>query len=172
MRQETLNGRTTVAASKVIRIDQEVWFELQQRAIPFQDNPNSVLRRLLELTTIRARDSIDSGTDLPFTRVGKLLQLVKPQTGKLLAISPTKTGQCYRFKSRRDKVVAFIHSQVRRLKVESSEQMANDAGINNWDHWLSNGWWRQDHSVYWYIPNDDEGAYARVAGVLGRLWRI
>ena len=170
--QENLNGRTTVTSSRVIRIDQEVWSELQQRAVPFQDNPNSVLRRLLELTTIRASDSDGSRTDVPITRVRKLLRLVEPQTGKPLVISPTRTGQSYRFKSSRDKVVAFIHPQGRRLKVESSEQMATDAGINNWDHWLKNGWWRQDHSVYWLVPNDDEIAFDRVAVVLGRLWRL
>ena len=172
MMRENANGRTTVATSKVIRIDLEVWSQLQLRAIPFQDNPNSVLRRLLKLTTTKASDSNGSGTDLPITRVGKLLKLVEPQTGKPLAISATRTGQSYRFKSHRDKVVAFIHSQTKRLKVESSEQMARDAGINNWDHWLKNGWWRQDHSVYWFIPNDDDGAYERVAVVLGRLWRL
>jgi len=159
MIQEHFNTKTTVPSTRVIRIDQEVWSELQQRAIPFQDNPNSVLRRLLELTTIRASDSNDSGNGVPIPRVRKLLRLVEPQTDKPLAISPTRTGQSYRFKSRRDKVVAFIHPQDRRLKVESSERMATDAGINNWDHWLKNGWWRQDHSVYWLIPNDDEGAF-------------
>jgi len=32
-----------------IRIDQEVWNELQRRAEPFVDNPNTVIRRLLKL---------------------------------------------------------------------------------------------------------------------------
>ena len=172
MIQEHFNGRTTVPSSRVIRIDQEVWSELQRRAIPFQDNPNSVIRRLLELTTNRASNSNGSGTGVPITRVGELLRLVEPQIGKPLEISRTRSGQSYRFKSSLEKVVAFIHPQARRLKVESSEQMATEAGINNWDHWLKNGWWRQDHSVYWLVPNDDEAAYDRVAVVLGRLWRL
>jgi len=34
----------------VIRIDDEVWKELQRRAEPLVDSPNSVLRKMLELT--------------------------------------------------------------------------------------------------------------------------
>jgi hypothetical protein len=36
-------------APQTIRIDPEVWFALQQRAIPFVETPNDVLRRLLGL---------------------------------------------------------------------------------------------------------------------------
>ena len=34
---------------KVIRIDDEVWKVLQKRAVPLQDTPNTVLRRILRL---------------------------------------------------------------------------------------------------------------------------
>ena len=34
---------------KVIRIDDEVWKLLQKRAVPLQDTPNTVLRRILRL---------------------------------------------------------------------------------------------------------------------------
>src|SRR5437660_477516 len=34
---------------KVIRIDEDVWAGLQKKAQPFEDTPNSVLRRLLGL---------------------------------------------------------------------------------------------------------------------------
>jgi hypothetical protein len=34
---------------KVIRIDDDVWKILQQKAIPFEDTPNTVLRRILGL---------------------------------------------------------------------------------------------------------------------------
>lgn len=34
---------------RVIRIDDDVWRVLQKRAVPLQDTPNSVLRRLLRL---------------------------------------------------------------------------------------------------------------------------
>jgi hypothetical protein len=36
-------------APQTIRIDPEVWFALQQRAVPFIETPNDVLRRLLGL---------------------------------------------------------------------------------------------------------------------------
>jgi hypothetical protein len=36
-------------APQTIRIDPEVWFALQQRAVPFVETPNDVLRRLLGL---------------------------------------------------------------------------------------------------------------------------
>ena len=35
--------------SRVIRIDEEVWAELQRRARPFEDNPNAVIRKVLGL---------------------------------------------------------------------------------------------------------------------------
>jgi hypothetical protein len=36
-------------APETIRIDPEVWLELQKRAVPFVETPNDVLRRLLGL---------------------------------------------------------------------------------------------------------------------------
>jgi hypothetical protein len=38
----------------VIRVDDEVWKELQRRAEPLIDTPNSVLRRILRLTADKA----------------------------------------------------------------------------------------------------------------------
>jgi hypothetical protein len=38
-------------APQTIRIDPDVWFALQQRAVPFVETPNDVLRRLLGLGT-------------------------------------------------------------------------------------------------------------------------
>ena len=40
----------------VIRVDDEVWKELQRRAEPLVDTPNSVLRRILGLTGDKGRD--------------------------------------------------------------------------------------------------------------------
>ena len=39
----------------VIRIDAEVYQELQKQAVPFEDNPNSVLRRILNLSATRSK---------------------------------------------------------------------------------------------------------------------
>ena len=38
-----------IKPSKVIRIDAQVWAELQRRARPLEDTPNSVLRRVAYL---------------------------------------------------------------------------------------------------------------------------
>jgi hypothetical protein len=40
----------------VIRVDEEVWKELQRRAEPLVDTPNSVLRRILGLTENKVDD--------------------------------------------------------------------------------------------------------------------
>jgi hypothetical protein len=38
---------------RTIRIDEDVWIQLQKRAQPFVDSPNDVLRRLLQLNESR-----------------------------------------------------------------------------------------------------------------------
>ena len=160
-----------MVSTRVIRIDREVWNELQERAVAFEDNPNSVLRRLLGLTPNRVSETDDSEPGVLDTRIAKLIYLVVDRVGESPVFSLTKTGQSHTFKSQRGKVVAFIHGQKKRLKVESSEQLATKAEINNWNHWLKNGWWNQDNSVYWYVTNDDDDAYEWVADVLDMLWR-
>ena len=160
-----------MASSKVIRIDHEVWAELQLRAVPFQDNPNSVLRRAFGLRPARTGQSDGSETDELDTRVAKLFHLVQERIDYPVLPSITTNGRSCRFKSQSTRVVAFIYSQIRRLKVATSEQIATNAGIKTWDHWLKNGWWNQDNSVYWHILNDDDDAYVQVADVLDRLWR-
>jgi len=171
MLQENHCGQNSVPPTKVIRIDGEVWSELQLRAIPFEDNPNSVLRRILGLTS-KATVTVNAsaGIDLDL-RVTALLALVEARIGQALVVSATNTGRSHRFRSKRGKLVAFLHQQIHRIKVESSEQMATEAGIDSWDHCLINGWWGQDSSVHWYTPNDDHDAYVRAANVLERLWR-
>jgi hypothetical protein len=48
--------------SPTIRIDDEVYKWLQSQAIPFQDNPNSVLRRLAGLDRPVTREDAERGT--------------------------------------------------------------------------------------------------------------
>ena len=43
---------------KVIRIDNDVWKLLKEKAIPLEDNPNSVLRRLLGIDQRREKSPI------------------------------------------------------------------------------------------------------------------
>ena len=40
---------------RVIRVDDEVWRALQKKALPFEDTPNSVLRRVLKVNGVRSR---------------------------------------------------------------------------------------------------------------------
>ena len=44
-----------------IRVDEEVWTELQKKAEPLVDNPNSVLRRILGLSDAKARKQPGNG---------------------------------------------------------------------------------------------------------------
>jgi hypothetical protein len=62
--------------SKVIRIDEEVWAELQKRARPLEDTPNSVLRRVFGLPDEGSEaDGMDS-------RITTLLELAEESLGK------------------------------------------------------------------------------------------
>jgi hypothetical protein len=40
---------------RVIRVDDDVWRALQKKASPFDDTPNSVLRRVLKVNGVRSR---------------------------------------------------------------------------------------------------------------------
>ena len=62
--------------AKVIRIDDEVWAELQKRARPLEDTPNSVLRRVFGLP--------EEGTETDKTdiRITKLLESVEESVGE------------------------------------------------------------------------------------------
>ena len=53
-----------------IRVDTEVWKELQKRAEPLVDNPNSVLRRILGLSNANARDQRGNGHSSSAAAVG------------------------------------------------------------------------------------------------------
>ena len=61
--------------SKVIRIDAEVWAELQRRARPLEDTPNSVLRWVFGL-----REE-GTGPEHLEPRVARLLALVQDLVG-------------------------------------------------------------------------------------------
>ena len=61
--------------AKVIRIDEEVWAELQKRARPLVDTPNSVLRRVFSLS------EEGSETDETDIRITKLLKAVDESVG-------------------------------------------------------------------------------------------
>ncbi len=59
-----------------IDIDDEVWKELQKRAIPFEDTPNSVLRKLLGLEDADKKNSI---TEIA-SKISKISEPIKLPT--------------------------------------------------------------------------------------------
>ena len=56
--------------SRVIRIDDEVWTWLQSNAEPFEDTPNSVLRRVAQLDSEVASDD-GNEAEAPMSTIGK-----------------------------------------------------------------------------------------------------
>ena len=75
--------------SKVIRIDAEVWAELQRRARPLEDTPNSVLRRVFGLP--------DEGTgpERLEPRVARLLALVQDLVGQMPQVEAARKGYSF-----------------------------------------------------------------------------
>jgi len=152
--------------SRVIRIDNEVWAELQRRACPFEDTPNTVLRKVLGLT-VNAGSNDDSGGNVMNIRVSKLITLVGG--APLVVQSITSDNDIVSILSNHGTKFGYIYPQRRRLKVEIRKDWAVKAGLTGWDHWLENGWFNAGPSVYWYLPDEDIDAYKRVANILATL---
>jgi hypothetical protein len=148
--------------SKVIRIDTQVWAELQRRARPLEDTPNSVLRRVLGLP----EDS--AGPPRPEPRVTKLLALVRDMVGQMPHVETARKG--YAFLSPTGMVVADLRPQKERLRVEASKTVAETAGLTAWDREGSEGF-DGGPTVRWYAANSDDSGYQRLAVVLAQLWR-
>jgi hypothetical protein len=150
-----------MAPSKVIRIDEEVWAELQRRARPLEDTPNSVLRRVFGLS----EEATEQGMD---RRVAELLELAQEKIGKRLILSPQKNG--YALLSVTNEPVAFIRSHRQRIRLTASKQTAQDAGLTGWHRERAESIFSGE-SVRWYAPDGDEVAYREIAAVLAKLWR-
>jgi hypothetical protein len=148
--------------SKVIRIDAQVWAELQRRARPLEDTPNSVLRRVLGLP----EDSAGPARLEP--RVTKLLALVRDLAGQMPDVEPARKG--YAFLSSTGMVVADLRPQKERLRVEASKTVAETAGLTAWDREGSEGF-DSGRTVRWYAADSDDTGYQRLAVVLAQLWR-
>ena len=148
--------------SKVIRIDAQVWAELQRRARPLEDTPNSVLRRVLGLP----EDSAGPARLEP--RVTRLLALVRDVVGQMPDVEAARKG--YAFLSTTGMVVADLRPQKERLRAEASKTVADTAGLTAWDREGSAG---VDGSpaVRWYAADGDDASYQRLAVVLAQLWR-
>jgi len=152
-----------MAPSKVIRIDDQVWAELQRRARPLEDTPNSVLRRVFGLS----EEGPEPGGLDP--RVAALLQRVEQLVGQSPQVHPVEKG--YSFLSQTGEGVAYIRPQKERLRVGASKEMAEKAGLNTWDRERLKGFFGGPE-VRWYIPDGDDAAYQRLAAVLARLWQL
>jgi hypothetical protein len=148
--------------SKVIRIDGEVWAELQRRARPLEDTPNSVLRRVLGLPDEEA------GAERLEPRVARLLGLVQDLVGQMPQLEAARKG--YSLLSRTGLVVADIRPQKERLRAEASKAVAEAAGLTTWDRQGSEGSYGGP-VVRWYAADEDDAAYQSLSTVLATLWR-
>jgi hypothetical protein len=148
--------------SKVIRIDAEVWAELQRRARPLEDTPNSVLRRVFGLPDEGTRpESLEP-------RVGRLIALVQDLVGQIPHVEAARKG--YAFLSCTGMVVADLRPQKERLRAEASKTVAETAGLTAWDREGSEGSYGGP-VVRWYAADGDDAAYQSLAAVLATLWR-
>jgi hypothetical protein len=148
--------------SKVIRIDAEVWAELQRRARPLEDTPNSVLRRVFGL-----REE-GTGPESLEPRVARLLALVQDSVGQMPHVEAARKG--YAFLSCTGMVVADLRPQKERLRAEASQTVAETAGLTAWDREGSEGSYGGP-VVRWYAADGDDAAYQSLAAVLATLWR-
>lgn len=159
-----LEVRRGMPATRVIRIDDEVWAELQRRARPLEDTPNSVLRRIIGLPDTKgtAGDKIDA-------RVTDLMQAVEGLIGQVPQFELTDLG--YAMFSQAEKAVAYIRLRKGRMRIGALEEDARNAGLSEWDGEYEQSRMFEEPSVRWYVTDGDAAAMARVAAALATLWR-
>jgi hypothetical protein len=148
--------------SKVIRIDDQVWSELQKRARPLEDTPNSVLRRVLGLP----EEALEEGGVDP--RVQDLLDRLAERLGAPPQMSRERRN--YAVLSPAREVVAYIRPQQQKLRLAAGQEAAREAGLSHWDRERPDGF-PGGPSVRWYIPDGDEVAYRQGETILEKLWR-
>ena len=161
-------------SSKVIRIDEQVWAELQKLATPLEDTPNSVLRRVFGLSQEEADDRVlgvaegefhEAGVD---ARVARLLDAVGSRVGSTPQIA--KDRKVYSFLSNTEKVVAYIRPHREKLRIAVEKETAQRAGLEGWNRERPKGWFGNP-DVRWYIDDGDDAGYREAVDVLERLWR-
>ena len=148
--------------SKVIRIDDQVWAELQKLAKPLEDTPNSVLRRVLGLPEVTWDD------DATDPRVTHLLALVGDRLGQQPQTHRVKKD--YSFLSHSQGVVAHIRPQSQKLRISAAKNSVQNAGLVKWDREKKDGFLGKP-SVRWYVEDGDEMGYQQAARLLEQLWR-
>jgi hypothetical protein len=150
-----------MAPAKVIRIDDEVWAELQKRARPLEDTPNSVLRRVFGLPE---EGSESDRTDI---RITKLLESLEKSVGETPKVCRGRKD--FSFLSKTEEVVACIRPQKQRLRIETRKETALKMSLSGWDRERTKGFFGEP-SVRWYIPDGDDAAYQQAAELLEKLW--
>lgn len=153
--------------SRVIRVDDDVWGELKARAEPFEDNPNTVLRRVFGLDAENVKDNSRKDIDVDF-RIMKLVDLVKSITGENIDVRPVPGGVSIR--SKNGKVFAYVAPQKKRVKIAAEKGRAERAGLTSWEHENDKGWFNSGPEVYWFVTDDDTELYMQAAKMLARLW--
>jgi hypothetical protein len=149
-----------VPSSRTIRIDDEVWAELQQRARPLEDTPNSVLRRVFGLPEKELR------SDNSKLRIGKLLDLVQGSSGQPVQLHAHRKG--YAIVGQSNKVLAHIQPEAERLRVAAIKAEVERHGLGGWeaeqqDQYLN------CNTVIWYVEDGDDTAYCNVAAAIRKL---
>lgn len=149
--------------SKVIRIDEQVWQELQKLARPLEDTPNSVLRRVFGLS----EEGV--GCDGSDARITRLLELVQGSIGAAPQVCQVRRN--FSFLSKANQVVACLRPQQDKLRIGASKDTAAAAGLADWDTERNDGFFGGP-SVRWYVRDGDDAGYRQAAGLLERLWRL
>jgi hypothetical protein len=126
---------------KTIRIDGDVWAALQERARPFEDSPNSVLRRVLKI------DHANQVTVVPGTN-GERLMIRRLPRGKLTPRSEFRlpllqvllaSGGSLKVSEAVDKVGALMEH---RFTEQDREKVRS-----GWIRWRSSVEWVRDRLV-------------------------
>jgi hypothetical protein len=147
-----------------IDVDEEVYEELGKRARPFEDTPNSVLRRLFGLTEVAEHSYNRSGIEEPLKRLLKLAGISESR------VSPTISGRYMVKEVKRGTVASIrVQSRLKRLKIAAPAAKAEQAGAEPWDEERPEGW-HKEKAAYWWVPFEDEEAYLKAAEVLKRLY--
>ncbi len=153
-----------MAASRVMRVDEQVWAELQKRATPLDGSPNAVMRRLLGLP-----EEKDTSADYIDPRVTGVLEAMRELIGETPKVSLSEHD--YSLLSGSGNLIAHIRSQRGPLRITAGKQLAERAGIHDWENEIQTSRSFGGRTVRWYIPNGDAAANKRVANFLAGLWR-
>ena len=166
--------------AKGIDVDDEVWSELQKRAKPFEDTPNSVLRRLVGLSDISAGPGAappgwdaDSPLREPRGRPAggdRLLATLLEKAG--LSHFPGASFDGTRWAGRLDTgtpIVAYLNVQKKGLKLEVKKSIAAERSLTG-EREQPKGWFGIDDCLVWYVRNGNQRDMATAATVLSSLF--